>query len=311
MKNTIKKICSLKATNSANMKKSIVLAFILLAILSCNSETNHKIENKSVPNILVDEIGNEVEIPQKGSKVISLAPNLTEIFFFLDLENQLIGNTLYCNFPTQAEKIAKVGDLITLDYEKIMELKPDIILMTIEGNQKNQYQKLKELGFNIYVTNPRNFDGIFKSIISIGKLFGKEKLARGKIDSLDLIVQNVTKFKKNSRKAVFLISVRPFIAASKNTFVNEYLKKTGLENGVFSDKINYPVLNPEELIRIKPQVIILPKKLKNEFEAILNENLLLKNELRTTEIIPIDENIYFKPGPRFVEALLDLSRKIR
>ncbi len=293
------------------MKKIIVLTFILLAIISCNSENNHKIEKKSVSNIMVDEIGNEVEIPEKGSKTISLAPNLTEIIFFLDLQNQLIGNTLYCNYPSQAEKIAKVGDLLTLDYEKIVELKPDIILMTIEGNQKNHYLKLKDLGFDIYVTNPRDFNGIFKSIIAIGKLFGKEKLARGKVDSLNSIVQNVSKIKNNGKKAVFLISVRPFIAASKNTFINEYLLKTGLENGVVSDKINYPVLNPEELIRIKPQIIILPKSMKNEFEAILNENVLLKNELKTTEIISIDENIYFKPGPRFVEALLDFSRKIK
>ena len=87
-------------------------------------------------------------------RIITLAPNLTEMIYDLGLENKLVGNTLYCDYPEAAKKIEKVGNLLTVNFEKIVTLKPDLVLITVEGNTKETYDKFHQLGIKIFVSNP-------------------------------------------------------------------------------------------------------------------------------------------------------------
>ncbi len=290
------------------MKTKHIATIFFILFLSCGRQK----EVKS-PDTITDDLNNSFSIDKAPAKVISLAPNLTEIIYFVEGEKFLKGVTTYCTYPPEAKKKTKIGDLITIDYEKIYKINPDIVFMTVEGNTKSEYEKLKNLGLKVFVSNPRSFKGIEKSILQIGEISGKEKTAEKKIDSLNFTLDKIRKetTPKND-SALFLISVHPLIAANSNTFIGEYLSFFGIQNIVRKSSQAYPVINIETILKQNPSMIFLPEKMYPQFTELIAGTPLLKNvgAIRKSQIIKVNPDLYFKPGPRFVQALIDLKKKI-
>ena len=99
----------------------IIVFFSVVHFVGC-SENGEKLKSK-FGTIIIDDKGEKITIREKPTRVISLAPNITEIIFELGEESTLKGNTIYCNYPAESKKITKVGDLLNTNYEKIKNLK--------------------------------------------------------------------------------------------------------------------------------------------------------------------------------------------
>lgn len=162
------------------LKSRIYLIVVITAFLifSCSEK-----KEKEGSKVFVDEIGNEIHLKSKPSKIISAAPNITEIIFSIDAQKLLVGRTSFCNYPEEVKDIPIVGDLINLNFEKIVELKPELIFMTVEGNTKETFNKLKSLGVEVYVINPRDINGIIKSIKNIAEVLDRKDTAENLIKS--------------------------------------------------------------------------------------------------------------------------------
>jgi iron complex transport system substrate-binding protein len=180
-------------------KLKLVFSIILILLFySCGSK-----EKKSqVSSIIIkDDLNNEITLSSVPDRVICLAPNMTEMIFAIGEGNKLVGNTLYGNYPEAAKTITKVGDMISINYEKILDLKPDLIFLTVEGNSKDSYEKLTKLGLKVFVSNPRNYEGIKKTLIDFGKIFGKELKAESILKEWDerynAVEEQVKKSKEN------------------------------------------------------------------------------------------------------------------
>ncbi len=290
------------------MRKNLLFLLFSLILVACAPH------GKKANAKLTDDAGNAANFEKPVRKAVSLAPNLTEIIYFIGAEKQLAANTLYCNYPPEAKKKPKIGDLLNVDFERLVQINPDVILMTIEGNRKSQYEKIKALKFPVFVSNPRNFDGILKTIRDFGVIFGKEKTAAEKAEKLR---RKFAELKKRSGKyknksALFLIAVKPLMAAGEKTFINEYLSACGLKNAVAESGLSYPVINSEELLKLDPDFIILPENQKELFDEFIGNNEILKN-LRAAangNVIFVNPDLYFRPGPRFVNALEDLTNRL-
>ncbi len=286
------------------------IVFLLIFILFGCSKNSEDYNNK----ILKDDLGNAVSVALPVNKAVSLAPNLTEIIYFIEAENKLAANTTYCNFPPQAKNKPKIGDLLSVDYEQLLKIKPDIVLMTVEGNQKAQYEKIKNLGFPVFVSNPRSFSGILKTIRDFGKIFGKKEIAELKAKQLQAEFDSLTaeiNFREN-KTALFLISVNPLIAAGENTFINEYLKAFGIKNSLHETKSSYPVINTEEILKENPDYIIVPSNQKKFFDEKISANKVLQNvnAVKNGKIIVVNPDLFFRPGPRFTKALKIFGKKL-
>ncbi|NOX19394.1 MAG: cobalamin-binding protein [Chlorobi bacterium] len=285
----------------------------LFVLYSCGNQEHSgvKASNNDVLTI-VDDLNDTLQFKKFPNKVISLAPNLTEMVYALRSDEKLIANTTYCNFPAGAEDKEKIGDMFSIDFEKIVALNPDLILITVEGNNKGSYEKLIELNFKVFVSNPRDYEGIVKTFTDLGKLFGKSSLADSVIA---LWNERLTNIKQESaarvkRKTLFLISVNPLMSASGKTFINEYLKYCNLKNIAEDSPVNYPVFSREEILRKNPEIIIVQQKIaKDDLLAQFPE---WKNidAIKNNKIIEIDPDLYFRPGPRFIEALENLNEQI-
>ena len=292
------------------VKFSLVI-ILALFIAGCDQEKVNVIQNT---NTIIDDLDSSFYFGSIPQKVITLAPNLTEFIYELGVENLLIGNTTFCNYPEEAKDIENVGDLLTVDYEKIISLKPDLIFITVEGNSKNTFDKLKEYGFNVFVSNPRNFMGIKKTFRDFGKIFQKEKTVERKIIQWNSIVQEIKKLRKKSvsNSAMFLISLKPIMLAGGNTFVSEFLKLCNLKNIADDSEVNYPLFSREEIMNQNPMYIVNSFMNMDIIDDIKNaypewENL---DAIKSEMIITVDPDLFFRPGPRFVTALEILNQKL-
>lgn len=292
------------------LKNIFTVSILLLIFISCTEEKNVKYSN----NFITDDLHKKFSIEKIPTKVISLAPNLTELLFNIGVGKYIIGNTTYCNYPDSAKKIEHVADLLTVNVEKIMSLQPDIIFITTEGNSKSDYDKLIKLGFNVFVSNPRNYEGIKKTLIDMGKIFDVENKALNIAHDWDIRIEKV---KKNHdfivlKSALFLVSTKPIFSVGKNTFVNEILEFAGLENIVGETKVNYPMYSREDILLKNPDYILLYETNNNDVNTLLDYypewNTL--SAVINNRVFFINADLYSRPGPRFVDAVEELNELV-
>lgn len=288
--------------------QSSLKVLILLVFLS-SSVYSQKI-NFSV----TDDLGRKISFSKTPQRVISLSPAITEYVFALKCEDKLVGNTTYCDYPAESKKITKVGDLLTFDFEKIISLNPDLILVNVEGNTKETFERLNELKLKTFVVNPRNFADIKKDMIKISEIFSVEKLAQKIISDWEKDAELVIEKNKNRKNlsTMIIVELSPLMLAGKNTFLNEYLDLCNLNNITSSSTQNYPIYSREEIIVQDPDLIIFPSSGSENLDFILSYYPEW-SELQTFKkknVIFVNRDLYFRPGPRFVEALKDLSQKI-
>jgi len=299
----------MKTPNLKSTLLTLLFYFVITFFLvSCKSDTED-VKNKGY--IVTDDLNNKIHFEEMPNRVITLAPNLTEMIFDLGLQNFLVGNTLHCNYPDEAKKIEKVGDLLTFNFEQIVKLNPDLIFITVEGNTKETYEKFKELGLKIFVSNPRNFNGVKKTFSDIGKVFKIEEKVDKTINDWENSIDKIKSDKKSfvNMTAMFLIELKPIMLAGRTTFLNEYLEYNGLKNIADDIKLNYPVFNREEILRRNPDFIIYPTGGDDTNEKIISIYPEWKNlkAVKKGNVVFINRDLYMRPGSRFVEALADLN----
>lgn len=139
------------------------LACVLVALVACGS----------VPAAVhVDDAGRSVELQRPARRVITLAPNLTEFVYAVGAGAALVGTMDTSNFPEQARRIARIGDYQRLDVERILALKPDLVLVWHHGNQGRELGQLEAAGLRLFYLEPRSVDDVARSLARIGALLG-------------------------------------------------------------------------------------------------------------------------------------------
>lgn len=264
----------------------------------------------AISDVFNDELGNEIYLKSKPSKIISAAPNITEIIYAIDAQNLLVGRTSFCNYPKDVESIPVIGDLINLNFEKIVEVKPDLIFMTVEGNTKETFDKLKTLDVQVYVINPRDINGILNSIKNIAAVLEKKDTADALISSLKNRLKFIRSYNLKKQSAMFVVSLVPLIIAGQNTFINDLMLAVNLENISPQSVSSYPILSREEVLQENPDWIILP--------ASYSINEILENypewkslsAIKNRKVIFVEPDLFFRPGPRFIEAVEFLFKEL-
>lgn len=286
---------------------NILFVLFFISFYSCkNQET--QIQNE---NIIKDDLHKNIRIEKVPNRIITLASNLTELIFELNLGNKIVGNTSYCNYPDSAKQIENVADLLTVNLEKITALNPDLIFITAEGNSKTDYEKLIDLGLKVFVSNPRNYEGIKKTILDIGKIFNKS-------DQANIIIKNwnnrLEAVKANHDKvvfntAMFLVSTNPIFSIGKNSFIHQILTFSGLENITADSEISYPMYNREEIVLRNPDYILLYENNNNDINELVNVypewNTL--SAVVNDRVLFINADLFSRPGSRFVDAVETLN----
>jgi len=192
----------------------------------------------------IDDEKNNVELAKPAQRIISLAPHITESLFAAGAGGKIVGAVSYSDYPEAAKKITRVGGYPSLDLEKIISLKPDLVIAWSSGNNKKQVEKLIALGIKVYLSEPRYFGDIAQTIQRFGVLAGTNKVAKRSSEKFLQHYQSLKKRFSNKKKVKVFYQIwnKPIMTINGNHLISEVIDLCGGEN-VFSNlKILTPIL---------------------------------------------------------------------
>ncbi|HCX88990.1 MAG TPA: cobalamin-binding protein [Deltaproteobacteria bacterium] len=268
-----------------------------------------------LPAVYVDEMGRRVDIPSPPQRIVSLAPSITETLYYLNLGKRIVGVTEFSNYPDEARRKPKVGSYINLNIEKIISLKPDLIIAIADGNKKESVDALERLGYSVYAINPRCVKDVFRTIVNIGKITDCVDRANKLIKELKSRINYIeSRTRGIERPRVFFqIGINPVVTVGKDTFHNDLIKMAGGLNISGNEKAKYPRYSMEEVLLNTPDIIIISSMDRGGgFDRKKREWMKWKSipAVKNGRIYVIDSDLVDHPSPRIIDGLEELSRLI-
>lgn len=284
------------------------LSFCAFALINCKIE-NPQTKTEAPTREMTDDLGRRVKIPVKIERAVSLAPNLTEIVFAVGAGDKLVGVTTFCNYPEEAKKIQKIGDTLNPNLENIIASKPQIVLVSMASQMENFTKTLHEQGIVYFVTNPNDLEGIYKSIHTIGEIFGRDDAGHATIDSLQKRVADVeAKTKETAPVKTFVqIDKESLYTIGKESFITDLLARAGGISATADLPTAYPKLSKETALALNPDAIILSESPDNPAP---NDAFKNSPAARNSKVFKVNADLLSRPGPRIVDALEQIARAL-
>jgi iron complex transport system substrate-binding protein len=160
---------------------------------------------------VTDQLGRSIDVPETPGRVVTLAPSITEIIYYIGRQDLLVGVSRFSDYPEAAQGLPKVGSYVQLDLERIVALRPDLCIAIKDGNPKETVDRLEDLGIPVYAVNPQRLTSVLETIRELGRLFGVEDHASALASQLETRIHRIDSLveKSNSRPGVFFRSVSP------------------------------------------------------------------------------------------------------
>lgn len=259
------------------------------------------------PLTIQDDAGRQVTVAKRPERIVSLSPSNTEILFAIGAGSRVVGVDNFSDHPPEVRSLPRVGGLVDTNYERIVELRPDLVF-TIGGTEQ-QVRRLEQLGIPVVVVQPRTLQDVFERIERIGQLVDEVEGARRVVAQMrqrvDAIRRAVATVPESERPRVFYeVWHDPLMTVGPGGFIHDVIVTAGGVN-VFADaQQEWPQVNLEDVVRRDPQVIITP--FKESYEQLVArrppgwQGIAAVREGR---VLLIDQNLISRPGPRIVEAL--------
>lgn len=241
-------------------------------------------------------------------RIVSLGPAITEDLYLLGLGDRIVGVTTYCVRPQEAKKKEKVGTVMEIDVEKIITLRPDLVIGT-PLTDKRQLEKLKNLGINVVVFPlARDFSGICSQFLELGRMLGKEKKAKKIVKMAQERVNRVRgKIKMLPKVSVFVqVGSKPLFTIGGDSFINDYIEMAGGIN--IAKDCNLGFYNREEVLRKDPDVIlIVGMGILGEREKAIWQRYKSLRAVRNNRVYILDSYKMCSPTPiTFAQMLEEL-----
>ncbi len=261
-----------------------------------------------------------VSFAEPPRRIVSLAPSMTELLFAIGLGDGIVGVTSFCDYPEEAKKKEKIGGMSNPSLEAIVRLKPDVVVMTMDGNPKEIEERLHSMKIRTYVFRARRLNDLPGGIRELGAAIGVKEKAEGLALEIEGALRSVTekssKFKvhsSNRRKVLFIVWPEPLIVAGPGTAMDDAIGLLGHENIAGTAKASYPKYSIEEAIRQAPDVLLIGKATGMDISAV-SQGILKKlarvPAVRNGKVFYVSDGLY-RLGPRVVNGIEELAECLK
>lgn len=264
------------------------------------------------PLTVTDDLGKALSFAQAPTRIVSLAPNVTEILFAVGAGDKVVGVQDFSTYPPEAMALPKVGGF-PLNFELIASLEPELCIGA-DITSPDDIAKLEDLGLTVMVVNRTDLEGIFENIELVAQAAGVEEAGRELADSLRAELQTLkdTVQAAQTQPRVFVELDETLYTVGPGSFIHPLIELAGGQN-IAADAGNpYPQFSAEQIIAKDPEVIVLadaaygvtPEQVKarpgwGQITAVQND-----------AVYPIDGDIISRPGPRILDGLKALTALI-
>lgn len=258
-------------------------------------------------------------------RIISTAPSITEALYALGLGDRVVGVTLYCRYPADAQRKPRIGTFLEPNLEVMLSLKPDLVLVI--KNPVQVAEKLRRLGVRAEELNQDSIEDILRSLGQIGQWTGTEKRAAQLTADLRAQLDQVraAAAKRPRKPTLFLVGRSPgtlqgMVGAAGGTFVDELMTLAGADNILHNSPIPYPKVSLEQILAADPEVILdmgdfahvegKPLESMSKLMEIWGKYPRLR-AVKNRQVRQVDSEIFIRPGPRMGQAAQALARMLQ
>ncbi len=262
-----------------------------------------------------DSLGRKVVLGASPERIVSLAPSITEMIYFLGLSDRLVGVTRFSYFPEEAREKPRVGTYTDVNVEKVLTLNPDLVIATVDGNRREDVEMLEEAGIPVYVMNPRRVTQVLEAIERVGEICGIARRARVRVGFLRERVERVKEAVRGRDRPLVLlvINAKPLMSVNRGTTHHDIIELAGGRNLAEDQPVTYPRLSLEEVIRRGPEVIIISSMEKGgEYERARREWFQWRAipAVQKGRVYLINSDIIDRAAPRIIDGLEEMAKLI-
>lgn len=283
--------------------RGIITAILLLLITTTTSQAAY------YPMKVTDARGKTITIKAKPMRVVSLTPENTEILYSVGLNTRIAGVTKYCNYPAEAQKKPKVGDM-NISVEAVVALKPDLVLANSVISDA-AIPKLEKLGITVFAIHPTTLSEVARDIRTVGKIVARPKTADAVAKKLEQSVASTKSAmtKKASRSVLVVIQSNPLWTAGPKTFIDEIIKTANCKNIAHDARPGHVPFSLETAVARNPDVIIVG--LISDADYFLkNPAWKNTNAVKNNRVYIINNDLLVRSGPRLAQGLKALVERV-
>jgi iron complex transport system substrate-binding protein len=253
-------------------------------------------------------------------RIVSLAPNMTEILFALGLGDNIVGVTTFCDYPEEAKKKPKIGGMSNPSLEAVVALKPDIVVMTTDGNPEEFDERLRSLKVRTYISQARRLADLPQGIRELGAALGVRERADALADKIAAGIRRPAGPRSASlsppsapKKILFIVWPEPLIVAGPGTVIDDSITLLGGKNLAATAKTAYPKYSIEEAIHQAPDIILIGKGTGMDMQEIsqgILQKLATVPAVKNGKVCFMSDSL-FRLGPRVVKGIEELSECLK
>lgn len=294
-------------------RSALAAAAVFLAIAGVHAQASTPPPASPPLREVTDETGRTIRIPQTIHRIVSLAPSLTETVYALGLQDRLVGDTDYCNFPPDAQHKPKVGNLTNPSIETIASLHPDVVLVT-KINRLETVHALETLGIPSYAMDPHTVDAILTSTQRLSEILGVPDSGLALTENLEHRLADLHERLASlpPRRVLFVVWPEPLMSIGKDTFIADAIEHAGGVSVVDSSQ-SWPQVNLEEVVKLQPEFLIFTP---SHSQSSVTQDALsqlpgwrLLDAVRGRRFITISDAVN-RPAPGVVSAIEELARQL-
>ena len=264
--------------------------------------------------------GGDRAIPQPPKRIISLAPSITEVLFALDEGDKVVGVTRFCDYPPETAGIAKVGGYFDINYEAILSLEPDLVILLSEHEEARV--RLLKMGMNVMTVDHSSVDGIMDSIDRVARIIGADAAGTRLYSELEKRIGKVTAAVEGTLRPRVMVAVGrrmdggnmgEIYVSGRDGFYDELITLAGGVNAYQDRTLKFPALSAEGIIRLNPEIIVemVPDAKGDDARSRLASHWLSLPSIEAVDdgrVYIFTEDYVVVPGPRFILLLEELAR---
>ena len=258
-----------------------------------------------------DDDGNAVTLQKPALRVVSLAPHVTELLFAAGGGSRIVGAVTYSDYPEEARKVPRVGDNRLVDLERLIAMKPDLVVVWMHGSSERQIEAIRQLGIPMFHSEPKNLDSIADNLVRLGQLMGTESVAQpAAADVRRQLADLAQKYAHRPPVRMFYqVWDKPLYSLSGMHIVSDAIRLCGGVN-IFADlKTTAPVVSIEAVLQADPEAIFGTAE-KNYGGVNLWRSYSGMTAVRNDNLFTLNGELLNRSGPRMVAGTAALCEKL-
>ncbi len=259
-----------------------------------------------------DDAGNTVTLARPAQRVISMAPHITELLFAAGGGERVVGAINYSDYPEAAKRLPLIGSDSQIDIERVLALRPDLLVVWQSGNTARQLEQLKALGVPVFYSEPKKLEQVATSLTRLGQLMGTETAAQTAAQQYQQkIAALTTRYAGKPVVRVFYqIWEKPIYTLNGEHIVSDAMRVCGGQNVFASQKVAAPNVSSEEVLRVNPEAIVGGERHDAEAGIQIWRKYTAMDAVKRGNLFMLNSELLVRATPRIADGIAVLCERL-